>query len=530
MPLDESRSLWGGQADPDCLTDRIMSNVDRFPDRVAVVDDQGELTYAELLAWVADIGAQLRAHGATTGSRVAIACHRSAEAVAALVGVTLAGCTYVPLDMEYPRKRLEHMLADSRARVMLYPETAPDLGSDAAAVRIPARPGAGTPSPPDRSWVAEHDPDLAIYVIYTSGSTGWPKGVELQHSCLDNVARWQADVSPAPDLRTAQFAPLNFDVSFQEIFGTLVGGGTLCVVPERLRRDPVGLLAWLAAQRIQRLFLPFVALQMLAEAAAFTPDADDLVLVEVNVAGEQLVCSDVVRQFFARRPDSRLVNHYGQSESAMVSYHILTGAPASWPMLPPIGVPLPGCELLVDVLEPDDGDVGELLVAGLPVSLGYLGQPELNARRYVDIGPTAHGHTRAFRTGDLVRMSESGVRFLNRLDDDIKLRGIRINLAEVEAQLMALPDIAAAVCVVTSGDDRPRALHAAVTVRNPEQPLVEVEVLRRLRETLPAVATPLSILVFDTFPRTPSGKLDRDAVGKEVERLLTTDPTPSMVT
>ena len=95
---------------------------------------------------------------------------------------------------------------------------------------------------------------------------------------------------------------------------------------------------------------------------------------------------------------------------------------------------------------------------------------------------------------------------------------------------MALPDIAAAVCVVTSGDDRPRALHAAVTVRNPEQPLVEVEVLRRLRETLPAVATPLSILVFDTFPRTPSGKLDRDAVGKEVERLLTTDPTPSMVT
>jgi D-alanine--poly(phosphoribitol) ligase subunit 1 len=520
VSIDYSATLWGGPPEEGCLVDRVMSVAEREPDRIAVVDGDLRISYGDLLGWAAQIADVLAEYGIDTGHRVAIACARGAHSVAALLAVVLSGNAYVPLDLGYPRRRLEHMLDDSSVRVMLHTGGSVDVTTDATPIRIPefdrAQAGERFGGPRRRDWLARHDPDLPVYVIYTSGSTGWPKGVVLQHSCLDNVATWQAASSLAPDLRTAQFAPLNFDVSFQEIFGTLCGGGTLVLLPERLRRDGRQLLEWLARERIQRMFLPYVALQMLAVAAELGAATTDLSLVEVNVAGEQLVCTNDIRAFFERLPNCRLANHYGQSESAMVSWQPLSGRPADWPMLPPIGLPLPGCELLVDVLGDDPSDAGELLVAGAPVALGYLDRPELNARRYVDIGPTRHGHTRAFRTGDLVRFVDGAVRFLTRMDDDVKLRGIRINLAEVEAQLMAQPEIAAAVAVVLPIGSGPRALRAAVVLRAPERPVAEPELLRRLRETLPDVSVPVSVTVLGAMPRTPSGKLDRDAVADTV--------------
>ncbi|MFD9698186.1 AMP-binding protein [Lentzea sp. NPDC059081] len=501
-------SLWGEPTEPACLAARIPAVAANHPDRVAVIDGDRVLTYRELLAWAARTAEVLRAHGLRRGDLVAIACPRGADAVAALLAVTLSGCAYVPLDLEYPRLRLEHMLRDSAARLVLHVGETFELDTTATAVRIPEPTGdhAAEPVPP---WINTCDPGLPVYVIYTSGSTGWPKGVVLQHSCLDSVAHWQSVFSPEPDLRTAQFAPLNFDVSFQEIFGGLYGGATLVIMPERLRRDPTALLAWLAEHRVERLFLPYVALKMIAVAASFGAPLDELALVEVNVAGEQLVCSDDIRALFTALPRCRLVNHYGQSESAMVTAHVLEGPPDRWPTLPPIGAPLPGCELLVDV---EDGeDAGELLVAGRPVALGYLNRPELNARRYTAIAPTGHGHTKVFRTGDLVRLRDGRVHFLTRIDDDVKLRGIRINLAEVDAQLIALPGIASAVTVVVEGAGGTRVLRAAVVLVDGVA-LDEEHTIRRLREALPEVSTPVSITALPSMPTTPSGKLDREAV------------------
>jgi D-alanine--poly(phosphoribitol) ligase subunit 1 len=516
MTIDYAGSLWGGPAATSCLVDALTGTANRNRDRTAVVDGDVSLTYGELMDWAARIASDLDRSGSPRGGRVGIACPRGAAAVAALVAVALSGRTYVPLDLAYPRLRLEHMLKDSGADVLLHEGDNPGLGSDMVSVPLVRPAAAGTGD--DRSWITSHHPDLPVYIIYTSGSTGWPKGVVLPHSSLDNVVEWQAASSVAPDVRTAQFAPLNFDVSFQEIFGTLGAGGTLVVIPETLRRDSIGLLGWLASAGIERLFLPYVALQMLAAAASFEEVVEKLSLKEVNVAGEQLVCTNEIASFFSRMPGCRLVNHYGQSESAMVSYHVLPESVDEWPVFPPIGIPLPGCELLIDAEDGPEG-IGELLVAGAPLSLGYLRQPVLNAKRYMAIAQTAHGHTRAFRTGDLARFESGRVRLLARIDDDVKLRGIRINLAEIEAQLLAMPEISAAVVVITGKNGAPRALRAGVILIDPSGRLDEEATRQRLAETLPEVSVPLSVSVLDDLPRTPSGKADREAAAAAIEAI-----------
>jgi len=513
-------SMWGGEADPPCLLDSLHRSVERYPDRAAVVDGDRRFSYAELAAWTWEVQELLRTRGVVPGDRVAVACPRSAEAVVALLAVAGCGAAYVPLDIEYPHARLEHMLRDSEPAVLLHLGERPDLGPAEIAQRIP-QPGAAPAgaTPPARS--VAHDPDRDVYLIYTSGSTGWPKGVAIPHSCLDNMVAWQSAHSPAPDLRTAQFAPLNFDVSFQEILGTLCGGGTLHIVPESLRREPGQLLAWLAEHRVQRLFLPYVALQMLAVAADADADAAArLELVEVNTAGEQVVCTDEIRRMFARLPGARLVNHYGQSESAMVTSHILTGPSADWPGLPPIGVPLPNCEVLIDPVAADQPEVGELLVAGLPMSRGYRNQPELTAERYIDIPLSPHGHTRAFRTGDLVELVNGELRFLTRVDDEVKLRGVRVNLLEVDAQLLAHPMVQAAATVVVRTRSGNRSLRSAVVLAGTAGPTTADDLISALRRVLPAVFVPVSVMVVPALPRTPSGKIDRDAVATLISEEL----------
>jgi amino acid adenylation domain-containing protein len=521
----ERLSVWGGAAQPPCLLQSVVDTATRRADQTAVVDSGRELTYAELIGWAADIGTLLRDQGVGRGDRVAVAGPRSAGVVAAMLGILGIGATYVPLDAEYPARRLAHMLADSAPKVLLHVGDAPELPTTAAVVAVPPpRPG-HAPDPAD--WpVAECAPDLPVYVIYTSGSTGWPKGVALPHSSIDNMVEWQRTHSRRPDLRTAQFAPLNFDVCFQEILGTLAGGGTLVIVPERLRSDPFELLDWLADNAIERLFLPYLGLHMLSVAASSEKSLAHLELREVNTAGEQIVCSRPIRDFFTRLADCRLNNHYGQSESAMVTAHTLTGPPSEWPAQPPIGSPLPGTELLIDPVDPDDDNtVGELLVAGAPLSLGYLNQPELNAQRYITIAPTAHGHTRAFRTGDLVRLDGEIVQYLSRLDHDVKIRGTRVNLLEVDASLLDQPGVAEAICVVLELSEGSRSLHAAVTAE-PGLPPLDVEaLLGGLREVLPAVSVPVSLHVLPALPLTSSGKIDREAVVRQISERVDERPT-----
>ncbi|MGX1955922.1 amino acid adenylation domain-containing protein [Streptomyces anulatus] len=501
------RSLWGGPAAPDCFLTVFLGHVAAAPHTVAVVDADRSRTYAELAAWAQAVSADLEAAGVRTGDRVAVSLPRGAGAVAALLGVMLLGAAYVPLDPAYPAERLQFMIDDCAPTSVIATD---DTGVRYSGPMLRISPAPRAPEA-RQAPVVDCDPGLAAYVIYTSGSTGWPKGVALNHRCIDTMVEWQTSHSPRPDLRTAQFAPLNFDVSFQEILGTLCGGGTLVIMPEELRREPRRLLDWLAEHRVERLFVPFVALQMLAVTARADVLAT-LSLVEVNTAGEQVVCSDDIRSMFAGLPRCRLVNHYGQSESAMVTSHILGPDPYAWPHLPPIGVPLPGCELVVAPENPDAPHIGELLVTGHPLADGYLGRPELTAERYVSVAPTPAGHTRAFRTGDLVELTDDGVRHLSRLDSQTKIRGIRVDLLEVDAQLLSNPDVAAAATVLVTTKSGHTSLRSAVVLRAGRDGPVEAAALERLRKVLPEVSVPVSVTELPELPRTPSGKIDREAV------------------
>ncbi|MEU9394178.1 AMP-binding protein [Streptomyces sp. NPDC048324] len=506
-------SLWGGPADPPCLLEALAATAAQRSDEIAVCDEGRELTYRELSRWIGGIAAVLVEQGIRPGDRVAITGSRSAAIVAAMLATVYVGATYVPLDADYPVKRLEHMHTDSGAGLLLYADREPAFATRARSLRIPPMPasaGQGEAAMPPHSC----RPDLPVYIIYTSGSTGLPKGVALPHRSIDNMAHWQRSHSVRPDLRTAQFTPLNFDVWFQEVLGTLCGGGTLVIMPEPLRRDPIALLDWLADNRIERLFLPYVALNMLTTVAAAADSLDCLALQEVNLGGEQLVCTPVLRDFFRRLPGCRLNIHYGQSESAMVSAHTLTGPPGEWPTLPPIGSPLPGCEAIIDPGDQDEPGVGELLVAGLPLSTGYLNQPRLNAARYIPLDLTRHGHNRAFRTGDLVRVEDGVIHYVGRADNEVKIRGVRVNPLEVDACLLEQPGVTEAVCVPIQVAEGSRQLRAAVTVDTEEGVFDAGRALAALAELLPGPSVPVSVTVLPELPRTPSGKADRKAVAR----------------
>ncbi|WP_127361633.1 AMP-binding protein [Actinacidiphila soli] len=514
-----SLSLWGGPAAPACLVDAFLSTAIARPDTLALIDGNREVTYRELVAWVRRINELLVDNGVRPEDRVAVTGPRGCEVVAAFLATVCVGATYVPLDQEYPPKRLAHMLSDSQAGILLYTGDVPPLEFAGVTLEIPPSWAVEGNRLVEDSWrPSACQADRPVYLIYTSGSTGWPKGVAIPHSCLDNMVQWQCDHSVRPDLRTGQFAPLNFDVCFQEILGTLCGGGTLVIMPEPLRQDPFALLDWLERNRIERIFLPYMALHMLSVASSIDDAADRLSLLEVNTAGEQLVCTPPIREFFTRRPDCRLANHYGQSESAMVASHILEGPSSTWPSLPPIGIPLPGCELLVDSSESDEAGVGELLVTGLPVSNGYLNQPELNLQRFVTVPTTPWGNSRAFRTGDLVRVENGVVHFLARLDHDVKIRGIRVNLLEVDAWLLDQPGVSEAVCVAVRSPGGSRQLRAAIALDDDRTDLNSDALLAALAEVLPAVAVPLSLTVLPELPRTASGKVDREAVADRIGR------------
>src|SRR5262245_10144346 len=282
---------------PDTTVEQLVGDwAVRTPDAVAVRFPGGHWTYAALNAWANRLGHRLRGLGVGPGVAVGLCAERSPEAVAAALAVLKAGGGYLPLDPAYPRDRLAFMLDNARAPVLLIQDRTRGLlpAGPAEVVTLDADPAGPTHAP-----VPAAPADRLAYVIYTSGSTGRPKGIAMGQAALVNLLRWQlGDSLAGPGGRTLQFAPLSFDVSFQEIFSTWGSGGTLVLVSEALRRDPAGLADFLTREAVNRLFLPPVALRQLAEAVA---DRGGLLadLREVITAGEQLLITPGVADFFA---------------------------------------------------------------------------------------------------------------------------------------------------------------------------------------------------------------------------------------
>ncbi|MEH1098883.1 non-ribosomal peptide synthetase [Micromonospora sp. CPCC 205561] len=490
----------------------------RTPDAIAAVWRDRQVTYAEL-GEAADRLARVL-HRQRDGGPVrpiGILLERSIDMVVAVLAVLRSGAGYVPLDPTYPGERLAYMLGDSDVACLL---AQPGL---AAAVPIP---DGVTVLGPDR-WYELPDAagtglpvateaDLA-YLIYTSGSTGLPKGVAMPHGPLAGLVGWQcADSACGPGDRTLQYSALSFDASFLEIFSTWASGGTLVLVDAEVRADYDLLLAEIRRHTVRRMFLPFAALQSIAQyvtALGLEPPP----LREFVCAGEQLHITPAIRRFFAGLDDATLFNQYGPSETHSVTSLRIDGDPATWPPLPAIGHPINSARVTIldDRLRPQPiGVAGELCVSGLPLADGYWRKPELTGERFVD--SPLPGFGRLYRTGDLARFRHDGrIEFLGRRDGMVKIRGYRVELGEVEAALRHAPGIVAAAVVAETlgvGDTR---LTAFYRTASGEQ--VHADTLRgAIAPRVPDYMQPSRFVhLAAEFPRTPSGKVDRLALVRE---------------
>ncbi|MGW8573565.1 non-ribosomal peptide synthetase [Streptomyces niveus] len=540
MPADEERRMlteWAHGAPPPpgvpLVHEAFARSARLTPHAPAVVAHGRTLSYAELDAAAGRVAALLVARGAVRRP-VGICVERTADLPVAVLGVLKAGGSCVPVDPEHPAERIAFTVRDSGIDVLLTQRGCrpAELPAGVEAVLLD-----DLPEPPGESGdtgpVVPVRSDDLVYVIYTSGSTGRPKGVAMEHGPLANLIDWQRRRSatgpdPREGARTLQFAPLGFDVAFQEIFATWAAGGALVLVDEQVRRDPHQLLDLIASERIERLFLPFVALQQLVEYACATGRRCDS-LKEVLTAGEQLHVTPALRQFFGSLTAATLENQYGPSETHVVTAERLGPDPAAWPELPCIGRPVDGATvLLLDERQRPvpAGAVGEICVGGPVIARGYAGRPELTAEKFVPgalpgalprtgtgTGPGARPGSRFYRTGDLARLLPDGrIQYIGRSDGQVKIRGHRVETGEVEAAVRAQPGVADAVVVAQDlgpgAGKRLLAFYVAgdVDTAGPD------EIRRRLRARLPGPLVPARCLPVDRFPLTSSGKADRAAL------------------
>lgn len=502
---------------PDVVT-LFAEQVQRTPDAVAVAFDGGRWTYRELRRAADRVTGHLRAAGTATGDRVAIALDRSPELIAVVLGVAQAGAACVPLDTGYPVERLRTMLEQARPHRVVSDRDHAHLVDDPRTL-LPVETATGQdPTGQDLSPAAVSPQDIA-YILFTSGSTGTPKGVRMPHRSLANLIAWQNGApSGAPGGTTLQFAPLSFDVSFQEIFSTLTSGGVLRLVAEEQRRDPRALLELLDTARVERVFLPYVALQQLAE----TSHALGLVPGHLRVvvsSGEQLRVTEEIRRLCAALPGVLLENQYGPTESHVVTSYPMTGSATAFPALPPIGRPIAGtaAHVLDERLRPVPVGVrGEIYLDGVCLADGYLGRPELTAERFVPHPFTGQGSL--YRTGDLGRVLPGGdIAYLGRADAQLKVRGFRVEPAEVELAITGHPDRfpgirdAAVVARRRAGTDS--FLAAFLVADDTAAATTDLEQVRAgLRRTLPEHMVPSHLQWLPSLPLTPSGKRDDAAL------------------
>ena len=486
------------------------------PHRLALELGRRQLSYGELAERTLALALELRGRGVGVDTRVGLCVERGVDLIVGLLGILRAGAAYVALDPALPSERLRFLLEDSGASVLVV-SGATRGRFEGTGLPLVAAGSAPPATPSSREPLPRIESAMAAYVLFTSGSTGRPKGVVLGHGALAHLLAWQARRTPG-SWRTLQYQPASFDVSFQEILSTLAGGGTLVLVDDEERRDPRALHRQLVSRRVERLFLPTVALSSLVEAGREAPAT----LRHVIVAGEALRLTPDLRSWFDARPGLTLDNQYGPTESHVVTAHRMP----PWPQAsPPIGRPTAGSR--VRVLDPGlrscpIGVPGELCIGGVSPARGYARRPRLTAERFVP-DPRGLGRgARLYRTGDLTRLLADGrIEYLGRIDQQVKIRGYRVEPGEIEAALTELPEIREAAVRPRRGASGVTSL-AAYVVAVGEAP-DWTSVRERLRDWLPDYMVPGLLLALDALPLTTSGKID----GRALAALSAAAPGPS---
>lgn len=452
----------------------IAEQASRDPTAVAVEDERTALTYGELLERADAIAERLRGEGVRSGDLVAVYIERSAAAVASLLGILRAGAAYLPLDPADPPARHDLLIEDAKPSAVL-----------------PLEPETAQPAAPRES---EPGGERLAYVIYTSGSTGIPKGVEVTHANVLTLLHSGSDVVPIRGDSVLQVSPLNFDFSVLEIWGALVHGARLVVVPPG-RPDPRAV-----ARLIREKGVTYAGITAGVFARIVEDAIDDLAGLRVAVPGADVLPPATARAFRAAHPHIPFINAYGPTETTVLcTTHEVGEVDGAIP----VGRAVPGYELRI--LDPDGNptDDGELWIGGPSVTRGYRGNPEATAEKFVDGW---------YRSGDRIRRDAEGVlHFVGRLDKQVKIGGVRIEPGEVEHVLAAHPDVAqSAVVVRTAVEGHPQLM--AYAAPRPGAALDADALRAHLAERLPATYVPPVVVVLDVLPLTERGKVDRDTL------------------
>lgn len=492
----------------------VLSNIDdavaRTPQNVAVRTSDGDLTYSELSTRAERLAHHLGQLGVRPGDLVGQCVDRSASLIVAALGILRAGAAYVAIDPAYPDERVRWMLDDSAAAAAVVADAGTPVRPRGLGDRPTVALAAGGELPHDRLPAADAPapapplPTDAAYVVYTSGSTGQPKGVVIEHASLMNLVAWhRATFALAAHDRCTQIASPGFDAAVWEIWPALTSGATIHVVPEELRRDPIGLRDWLVAEGITVTFLPTAV----AEGIIGLSWPETETLRYLLTGGDALT----------RRPPAGLpfsvVNNYGVSEAAVVATSGVV--PPTGVGLPTIGRPISGVttEVVDEHLEPvGPGMAGELVIGGPAVGRGYLNQPALTRERFLD-----EPRGRRYRTGDHVRLRPDGeLEFLGRRDDQLSIRGFRVEAGEVVAALSSHPQIETAVVLGAGSSGADRQLVAYVVPAAAERP-DGAGLDTYLARFLPDHMLPSRYVWLDALPLTQHGKVDRDALPDPVD-------------
>ncbi|WP_254710139.1 non-ribosomal peptide synthetase [Streptomyces lunaelactis] len=489
----------------------VEEQVERTPDAPAVVFGVSELSYGELNARANQLAHHLIDRGIKAEDLVTVCVDRGPDMIVALLGVMKAGAAYVPLDPDYPAARLEFMLNDTRAPLVItqahladrLPETAAQLLIDADWATVATQPGTN-PAP-------QSGPQDLAYIIYTSGSTGTPKGVMVQHQAICRLIdnNWFADIT-ATDV-VAQTCNFCFDVFTFECWGALTAGATLAIVTKEALVDTPLLASTLRDYNVSTMWL---TAPLFNHHVSECPDlvAGMKTVMYGGDAVERSVADALLAGPFAPK---NLVNGYGPTEATVFAtcYVVDPDGPQITSM--PIGKPIANTEALVmdrfGGLAPV-GVPGELWVGGPGVACGYWNRPELTAERFVPHPFAGNPAEKAYRTGDLVRWLPDGdIEFLGRIDQQVKLRGLRIELGEIEAALAAHEDVANVTVVVREGTPGDKYL-VGYCVPAAGRELTAAGLRSRLRESLPDYMVPSWFVFLDALPLTPNGKVDRRAL------------------
>ncbi|UOE51897.1 amino acid adenylation domain-containing protein [Mucilaginibacter sp. SMC90] len=490
--------------------------VTKNPDAIALVFENEELSYRVLNERSNQLARYLQKQGVTNETLVPVCIERGLGMIISILGILKAGGVYVPVDPDFPQERIDYMVADTGALVLVssIQSSKRILSSVTLVIEIDGKQEQDIANESKASLDINIDAEQLIYILYTSGSTGKPKGVMMPERAMFNLLNWQETQFKNKNRRVLQFAAYTFDVSFQEIFSTLCFGNTLCLIDGDTRRDMNALIDHIVKYELTHLFFPVVVLQNLAEQIISDPKIS-LLVEEIIVAGEQLKITDEVRTLI-RSADIKVINQYGPTEAHVVSSFTVDSSTIS--VLPPIGAPVSNTQIYIrsasGELSPL-GVPGEICIGGVQVARGYLNQPELTKEKFIADAYSEEPNAKLYRTGDQGRwLADGNIEYLGRIDDQVKIRGYRIEPGEIEQVLLQHENVRQAVALAKADKQGTKRLTAYVVMD--ETAYDKQELQNYLGERLPEYMVPRLWVNLQSLPLTPNGKTDKKAL-PEVE-------------